>query len=395
MKILVFIAIGFAAIAFIKFIVKAVMAAGEGGNFSQDERIRMQHGFKGRVRVRMETLEDGSEIEVLEAQIKGIIVGQYEHWNGNLRVGVSDITESRDGAYPVLCVIDAFQRPETCVFEFMSEPQHMGEIAYIESWMTLFHVPTDALQFARKGRRKLLFYFGVTDEQCQQLPGNYDEVEVEHDVKEPGFVELDDIQREVDRLTVQLAVLVSAADGELDQTEGAVVQNWIKKRLSVETDVQRIDQIKRELNTAVQEAAQLQDDPAGSVATICATITKKGVTAHKYDALELCLEVAGADGTADKSELDIIEEIARGLEIDAQRVNNMIQKALPVAMFADKDPDSVLGITSDMEPQQVRKLLNNEYRKWNSRVNHSDKKIREQAGEMLALIADARRRHVG
>ena len=137
------------------------------------------------------------------------------------------------------------------------------------------------------------------------------------------------------------------------------------------------------------------EDPATNVATLCATIAKKGVTAHRYDALELCLEVAGADGSADKSELDLIESIAQGLEVDAARLKEMVQKALPVAMFTDKDPDSVLGIKPDMSEADIKRFLNQEYRKWNSRVNHNDKKVREQASEMLALIADARRRHVG
>ena len=73
----------------------------------------------------------------------------------------------------------------------------------------------------------------------------------------------------------------------------------------------------------------------------------------------------------------------------------MIQKALPVGMLADKDPDSILGIQAGMSEPDIKKLLNEEYRKWNSRVNHKDKKVREQSSEMLTLIADARRRHVG
>ena len=354
-----------------------------------------EHGFRGRVRVDMETLDDGTEVEVLDIQIKGVILGEREHWTGVARVAVADVTESKDGAYPVLCAIDALQRPDTCIFEFASDPQSMGEVCYIEEWTTLFKVPTEALQFARRGRRKMCFYFGVTDTQGNPAPHTYDEVEFEYDSREPGYVDLDNIQREMDQLTVQLAVLVSAADGHLDKAEGEVVQHWIKKRLSVEEDADRMQEIKQGLNTAVREAGSFQGDPDRNVRTICQTIVQKGAHAHRYDAIELCLEVAGADGSAEREELAMIEGIARNLEIDAAKLKDMVQKALPVGMFADKDPDSVLGITPNMPKPEVRRLLNEEYRKWNSRVSHSDKKVREQAGEMLALIADARRRHIG
>ncbi len=59
MKFLIIAGVGWAVIAFIKFMMTAIRSAGEGGNFSKGERIAMQHGFKGRVRIRMETLDDG------------------------------------------------------------------------------------------------------------------------------------------------------------------------------------------------------------------------------------------------------------------------------------------------------------------------------------------------
>ena len=76
-------------------------------------------------------------------------------------------------------------------------------------------------------------------------------------------------------------------------------------------------------------------------------------------------------------------------------VKEMVQKALPIGMMADKNPDSILGITPGMPPAEIKKVLAAEFRKWNSRASHSDRKVREQASEMLELIANARKRHVG
>lgn len=387
--------VGLVVLGIIQGVVDAIRGKDSGDELAGATQLNpVEHGFRGRVRQDTERLEDGTELDVFDFQIKGVIVGDHEMWNGIVRVGVLDVTESKEGAFPVLCAIDALQRPETCIFEYASAPQHFGEVAFLERWVTLFRVPIEALQFAKKGRRKLCFCFGVCPATGENDLHTYDEVEMEFDVREPGYVDLDRIQQKMDKLTVQLAVLVSKVDGVLDPTEGEVVQQWIKKRLSVEMDAQRVHEMKRELNQAMVEAGSFKGD-AASVQTICEQIVQQGVHAHRYDALELCLEVAGADGTAEQQELEIIEEIAKSLEVDAGRFKDMVQKALPVGMFSEKNPDSVLGISESMSADEIRMLLGEEFRKWNSRVSHSDKKVREQASEMLTLIADARKRHIG
>jgi hypothetical protein len=64
-------------------------------------------------------------------------------------------------------------------------------------------------------------------------------------------------------------------------------------------------------------------------------------------------------------------------------------------MIADQDPDSLLGITDRMDAAAIESLLDDGYRKWNSRVNRSDQKVCEPASQMLPLVAGARRRHIG
>jgi len=392
MKLIIGIAIG----VFVFNVIAGILKALFGSKKRDDGYVELNpidHGFKGRVMLGEEVLDDGTPLEVLNFDIKGVIVGAKNFWRGVARVVTLDVTESSDDPYPVLCAIDGLQREDSCIFEFTSAPQEFGELAFIESWMTMFQVPVEALQFARRGRRKLVICFGIVEIDTDEVQV-YDEVTFEYDVKEPGYIDLDNIQQEMDKLTVQLAVLVSASDGVMDKTEGEVVQHWIKKRLSVETDAERAERIKNELNQAILQAGTKMGQPV-DVPTICNRIVSEGVHAHRYDALELCLEVVGADGVAEDAEMAVIEQIAQHLEVDAARFKEMVEKALPVTMMANKDPDSVLGINPDMSKDEVRKLLSQQFRKWNSRVSHSDKAVREQATEMLGLIEDARKRHIG
>jgi preprotein translocase subunit Sec63 len=59
-------------------------------------------------------------------------------------------------------------------------------------------------------------------------------------------------------------------------------------------------------------------------------------------------------------------------------------------MHEVRDMETILGISSDMSKEKVRKHLNKEYSKWNSRVTNADPDIQSQADQMLKLIAEAR-----
>ena len=70
----------------------------------------------------------------------------------------------------------------------------------------------------------------------------------------------------------------------------------------------------------------------------------------------------------------------------------MSEKAVPVGMYEVQDEEQLLGIDSNMTRQEARAHLRKEYRKWNSRVTHSDPAVREQADQMIELISKARAR---
>ena len=59
-------------------------------------------------------------------------------------------------------------------------------------------------------------------------------------------------------------------------------------------------------------------------------------------------------------------------------------------VFRDTSLDFVLGVNPDMSKSEALQRLNDEYRKWNSRVTNSDPEIRKQADSMLDLLARTR-----
>ena len=68
----------------------------------------------------------------------------------------------------------------------------------------------------------------------------------------------------------------------------------------------------------------------------------------------------------------------------------MANKFLPVGMYKTADRQVILGISDDMDVEQIREHLNEEYSKWNSRVTNSNTDVQQQAEEMMQLIAQTR-----
>ena len=112
---------------------------------------------------------------------------------------------------------------------------------------------------------------------------------------------------------------------------------------------------------------------------------------HRYDILELCKQVVEADETATSKEFELLESLARTFKIDADRWRK-IRDSIPVSIIEGDNVQNILGLTPNMPVEEQLNQLNSEFRKWKSRVNHSDRKIREQAQKRVKLIQEERNR---
>ena len=153
---------------------------------------------------------------------------------------------------------------------------------------------------------------------------------------------------------------------------------------------------KQRYNAYIKTAFKVAEKGRLDLDKCCTELEEKGSAADLYDILELCMHIASADGKAEGVELEIIKDISRKLKLDPNRFREMHDKILPISVHVEEQGrEALLGITSEMSTEEIRKHLNSEYRKWNSRVTHSDPKIREQADEMLKVISECRTKYVG
>jgi len=115
---------------------------------------------------------------------------------------------------------------------------------------------------------------------------------------------------------------VAWTDGEFDGLKGKVIRNWIIKSISPFAG-QRRTEMKNIYNNAMKSAYEFARAGNLDFSELAERLNDIGETKIKYDALELCYKVTGADEIPDPSEIEILGQIGNGLKIDHKEVETI------------------------------------------------------------------------
>jgi len=349
--------------------------------------------FEVRAKKSSKTVQD-TPFDVFEIEMRGTIESpiSMDGYPYYALVHLADISDGQPDNHPVLCMIEDLQSDEGIFFEYRSDVQYLPYAhSVIGSWVPVITVPIDFLVFPRTGRRALEFHVilvcGLTDKIMEQA-----RCLLTHTNSESGYLDIAENRSKAEERSIHLFMAVSAADGDLDRTEADCVKDWIKKRIAMADS--EADE-KRRLNSAVNDATQRLNSRGGiHLHGLCRELVDLIPIAERYDVLEVCIRVAGADNTAKDEELRLLESVAAWLELDSNRFRAMTDKILPVSMHEQDamDVERLLGMDPSSTTEEKKRHLRNEYSKWNGRVTHSDAKVRQQATKMLQMIAEERSR---
>jgi len=95
--------------------------------------------------------------------------------------------------------------------------------------------------------------------------------------------------------------------------------------------------------------------------------------------------------------MKMANSIAKALKVSMDDLKSITDKTLlktDQEMKSEGDLENLLGITDDMTKPQIKKLLNDEFKKWNGRIQAlEDGDEKDKAQNMLNIIADARKKH--
>lgn len=333
---------------------------------------------------------NGLDIEFLTIGIQGTVNAPEDNYDVKYVLKLFDVTKEK---LPILATTEDYQYTDSRVFYFESSSEKLPYAGTIFSeWSTIMGIPTLFLKFPRKGERKLEAEVYVID-----LNNNILEKATERisfNSEESGYLDDLDNTEYFEEMAIKTAMLVSASDGTMDDNEANIVKDWIKRRLSFFNESRQAEE-KSRLNGYIKDIFIDIESGDVEIDEVLEGIENIASEGEKFELFQLCLDVAEADGEADKAELKIIHDIADYIKLDRSQFRSMIEKTLPVTMHTGEASDeSLLGIDSSMTSKEVRKHLREQYKKWNARVSSKDVKIREQAEKMIHLIAEARKKYV-
>ena len=335
--------------------------------------------------------EENSIYDAFSIEICGSIHAPNDNCDTTLQISIMDVTDGAANAKAVQSRLPQWSLqngPDPSAFSFNARLGKLpNKITTLSDWTSITQIRFDWLMFPRKGKRQLQFTTSIMSaENNQQL----DRAQCEFTCENPffGYIDLLENGERTNILAVALAFAVSAADNELYDCEIELIKNWARDNV-LENSASDTDE--RKLDKALEKTiAFFRAGNNIDTYKICDEIVTIAPVAQRYDILELCLYVAQSKGSVTAEELTLLKNMAEWLGVDSEKFRIMMEKVLPVDMHQVKNVEIILGITSDMSKERVRKHLNKEYSKWNSRVTNTDPDIQNQADEMLKLIAEAR-----
>jgi uncharacterized tellurite resistance protein B-like protein len=304
-------------------------------------------------------------------------------------VGAVDMTEPQEPK-PLISRVPEMREPDSMVFSFASPAIQLPYRTSVATpWTTICSIPLEALVFPMRGRRMVMFYLTVVWASDHRVLARAQDTVFHYNAKK-GYIEWSVDRDKAALLAVQLAVAVSAVNGEFEGRTVDMVKTWMKEQVSMMEEHEK-PAAREQLNAAARTAVAASKQPDGiDIDTLCAGLAQLTEPEDRYEYLDLCLRVAAADGKAAAEELKVVDRIAERLGVDMKEYRVMADKIVPVTMHEETDVDRLLGITPEMTPDEIRAHLRAEYRKWNGRVTHAEPGVREQAAKMLDLIAQRR-----
>jgi tellurite resistance protein len=357
----------------------------------RDEDLPKEPTLHSRVGINEQTIDE-APCKFFSLGIRGEVNVPADCHDINIQISIDDVTNGRFA--PVLCNIEQFQKAGTSVFLY---DEYKGKLpnnkTVLSDWLAVASIRVDTLRFPRKGLRKLQFTTTVISSQTKkELASSI--TTCLYDNPEFGYVELLRNSTRTKELTIPLAIALASIDGRPKDEEIKVIKQWMLENFNLQdgnkSENEKV-QFEEKLEKALEQAVKFFTSGGRlEVRAVCHEVVKIAPAGLRLDIMRLLLNVAKADGIVTQPEMIVINKFAAWLQVERTKFRAMLEQVIPLSICQVKDADVLLGITADMDSESVCKYLNEEYRRWNSRVTNADAKIRDQAAKMLDLIAQAR-----
>ena len=376
-----------------------------GSEDSSNEQSSSENAFTVNVKKGLPPAKSGLKIECYNVEMAGMISHPTDDQVKIILI-IQDITDNKDendAGAPILSAHEAFAEQGSRVLS-VQRLYDSGPTHYFPNWSIFMPVPVDFIIPPHKGKRKLKFLLCVADSNTTTDRGAIDDTTKLHhfsskiinfNFKEPGYMDELVNRDKVEDLTIKLGMCMAAVDGHLDQKELNVIKGWVKNLTNL-LEEDKTEERKKYFSKFVKSAYTATKDKKVSLSNLVKEFNGIASKSQKYTAMQLLLDISGADGTLSKEEDQFINKIAKTTGVNLATFKEMKNKVIANVDnidLSEKPSEESFGITEDMDDTQKCKVLRKEFTKWNGQTNHNNIKKRKRAKEMVKIIANLRKQY--
>ena len=350
-----------------------------------------------------ETLED-SNLKFKNVMFRGKLPVRHA-MKLSFAISILDSTDGEKSLKPIISIIDSMQEDTSTCYQASGDIGSIDEGDSFTDWVKIGAIVPNLLQPPRSGDRKLtvIVRFFDTNNAPSIHAGFRDGdslweqiLEIQHHFDDIGYEDASEHREEAQSISLKIGMAVAMADGTLDDLEGEVLQNWVKKTIASFSD-DRQSNLKDLYNEAMKEAHFDAENGNLSLSPLVERLSSIGDKKSKSDAVELCFDIMAADGVADQEEMSVIKTVAEALELDMAEIESMREQVtlnLSSSLSGEDGLEALVGLVDSWSPDQKKKHLRTEFQKWSNRINaldEGDEKVNAQS--MLDNIAILRKKY--
>ena len=376
-----------------------------GDSSSDAQQSLSENAFTVNVKKGLPPTNSGLKIECYNVEMVGMISHPTDDQVKIILI-IQDITDNKDendSGAPILSAHEVFAEEGSRVLS-VQRLYDSGPTHYFSDWVSFIPIPVDFIIPPHKGKRKLKFLLCVADSNTKTDRGGIDDsTKLQHiskkiinfSFKEPGYMDELVNKDKVEDLTIKLGMCMAAVDGHLDQKELNVIKGWVKNLTNL-LEEDKAEERKKYFSKFVKSAYAAAKDKKVSLSNLVKEFNDIASKPQKYTAMQLLLDISGADGTLSKEEDVFINKIAKTTGINLATFKEMKNKVIANVDnidLSEKPSEESFGVTEDMDDKQKCKVLRKEFTKWNGQTNHNNIKKRKRAKEMVKIIANLRKQY--
>ena len=386
-------------------LLKGVFSAATGGSGDDSSSSVEANPFTIKVKKGLPPKDTGLTVECYNVEMTGMISHPTED-QVKIILLVQDVTDNddeNDAGAPVLSAHEAFAEKGSRVLG-VERVYESSSRTYFPDWSLFVPVPVDFIVPPHKGKRRIKFLLCVADTATTVERGGLTDTSglqhistkiLDFNFKEPGYMDELVNRDKVEDLTIKLGMCMAAADGTLDQKELNIIKTWAKNLTSLLED-DKAQERNAHFSKFLKSSAIAAKTNKISLSSLVKDFNDIASKTQKYTAMQLLLDISGADGTLSKEEDVFINKIAKTTGINLSTFKEMKNKVIANVDnidLSEKPSEESFGITEDMDDAEKMKVLRKEYTKWNGQTNHKDVKKKKRAKEMVKIIADLRKQY--